>query len=178
MRSLLKALSYRVLASGVTFGVGFAVTDSLPEAGLLTLVLAIVKVVGYIIHERVWKMFFRSAPAIHRGMFPLAIRKEIMAKTYSFDCFMEALDRQMQAMDDLEDALRSFYGTDRHDRLHIDVLEFAKDNGWGGEFWDLKQDYDLEDPSQLAEAIVLHLPHSISGRILQEFNVEEGKNEK
>jgi uncharacterized membrane protein len=53
-RSLAKALSWRVFATLITFGIAFAMTGELVFAASIGLADTTVKLVVYFAHERIW----------------------------------------------------------------------------------------------------------------------------
>ena len=53
-RSLAKTITWRVVATAITLGVIYAFTQSLGEASIITLTAAVVLVIAYYIHERLW----------------------------------------------------------------------------------------------------------------------------
>lgn len=63
-RSVVKAISYRILGTGVTASVAFLVTSEIRTAAAIGLVDTVLKIVGYYVHERVWQniQFGRTKP--------------------------------------------------------------------------------------------------------------------
>ena len=57
LRSLLKAFTWRVLATTDTFVISFIVTNELKWASSIALIEIITKAILYYIHERIWNKF-------------------------------------------------------------------------------------------------------------------------
>jgi uncharacterized membrane protein len=55
-RSILKTITYRILGTSVTFGLGFATTGSLGVATMLGFSDLVLKPLVYFIHERLWSL--------------------------------------------------------------------------------------------------------------------------
>ena len=53
-RSIAKTVSWRALATLMTFGIAFVFTKSVFESTVLAIALNVTKAVVYYIHERVW----------------------------------------------------------------------------------------------------------------------------
>ena len=53
-RSIVKAITWRVIASGATFLIAFIMTDSLTIAGTIGLIQMFSNTLLYYVHERVW----------------------------------------------------------------------------------------------------------------------------
>jgi uncharacterized membrane protein len=54
IRSLVKTLTWRVIATCITWAVGYALTRNLSGSLELSLIAAVLSTVVYYIHERVW----------------------------------------------------------------------------------------------------------------------------
>ena len=57
LRSLLKAFTWRVLATTDTFVISFIVTNELKWASSIALIEIITKAILYYVHERIWNKF-------------------------------------------------------------------------------------------------------------------------
>jgi uncharacterized membrane protein len=53
-RSLVKTILWRIIATGVTLFVAYGYTRSLSGAGEIALTAAIISMIAYYIHERLW----------------------------------------------------------------------------------------------------------------------------
>lgn len=53
-RSLTKTIVWRIIATLITFAVTYLFTGEMREATTITLVIAVVLMIGYYINERVW----------------------------------------------------------------------------------------------------------------------------
>jgi len=53
-RSIIKTVTWRVIATVITLGIVFTFTGSLHKASVITLVTATVLAIGYYFHERFW----------------------------------------------------------------------------------------------------------------------------
>jgi hypothetical protein len=55
-RDILKTITYRILGTSVTFGLGFATTGNLSIATMLGFSDLVLKPIVYFIHERLWSL--------------------------------------------------------------------------------------------------------------------------
>jgi len=53
-RSIVKAITYRVMGTFFTFGVVYVLTDEIKLSVTIGMVDAVCKIFGYFIHERIW----------------------------------------------------------------------------------------------------------------------------
>ena len=56
LRSLYKAITWRITTSIITFGVSYAVTGSLGGAGKIAGILFVLNSIWYFMHERFWNV--------------------------------------------------------------------------------------------------------------------------
>lgn len=54
-RSVAKAITYRILGTGVTATVALLITGEIRTAAAIGLVDTVVKIGGYYVHERIWQ---------------------------------------------------------------------------------------------------------------------------
>jgi len=68
-RSLVKTITWRVIATAITLVTVYAFTGELREATTITLTAAALLAVGYYFHERFWNRteWGRHAPAVHNA---------------------------------------------------------------------------------------------------------------
>ena len=55
-KSILKTITYRILGTSVTFGLGFATTGDLSVATMLGFSDLVLKPILYFLHERLWSL--------------------------------------------------------------------------------------------------------------------------
>lgn len=58
--SILKAVTYRVFGSSVTFVISYFLTGSLAVSGAISVSEFVVKPVAYYLHERAWVVLLRA----------------------------------------------------------------------------------------------------------------------
>ena len=54
IRSLAKAVSWRITGSGATFAISYAISGSFGVAGTIATVQLVANTILYFVHERVW----------------------------------------------------------------------------------------------------------------------------
>ncbi|MGD9107950.1 MAG: DUF2061 domain-containing protein [Gammaproteobacteria bacterium] len=57
LRSITKALSWRILATMTTFAISFFVTRSVVFATSISMIEVVAKIILYYFHERAWQFF-------------------------------------------------------------------------------------------------------------------------
>lgn len=79
LRSILKAISWRFIATGTTFLLAYFVfsetgcEDVLKKSSIIAGLEMIIKIIAYYLHERVWQM---APEGSIRGLFGVKMKKE------------------------------------------------------------------------------------------------------
>jgi len=55
-RSVVKAITWRVVAMSLTLAIAYAATDNIDKAGGITITAGILSTVFYYLHERLWNV--------------------------------------------------------------------------------------------------------------------------
>ncbi len=62
-KSMYKALSYRTISVMLTFGISYTITGSIKAAGAIVSVDAVLKMIVYYGHERLWSKLYKKFKA-------------------------------------------------------------------------------------------------------------------